>query len=254
MKEAMTIERDLIEKLFHMRTYSGCEEAMVQWIINAVHTRLPGCSVQRDEIGNILVTRGPGPWPMVCCHTDTVFKEPPKEVVWIGSTATGLGETGRPCGLGADDKCGIYACLKLLESHDNIKAAFFVGEEIYCIGSKAAPEEWFKGVQYAIEYDSPGIDTVSISNDGTMLSDPDGEFWRIVHPQLVGFGITNFAHHPWTDTAIVRRRTGVACINLPAAYYYYHTKHETMDINELHRSIELGSNLIGLLGNHTEYR
>jgi hypothetical protein len=37
---------------------------------------------------------------------------------------------GSPTGIGGDDKCGVYICLKLLEKIDKIKCAFFVEEEI----------------------------------------------------------------------------------------------------------------------------
>ena len=40
--------------------------------------------------------------------------------------------TGERCGIGGDDKAGVFICLELLDKLDNVKVFFPVAEEIGC--------------------------------------------------------------------------------------------------------------------------
>lgn len=46
-------------------------------------------------------------------------------------------------GLGADDKNGIWIALKCLRKYDSLKLAFFVSEEVGCVGSGKAVMDFF---------------------------------------------------------------------------------------------------------------
>ena len=62
----------------------------------------------------------------------------------------------KQCGLGADDKNGLFIALECLASYDAIKCAFFVGEEIGCKGSGAVDISFFDDCRYCIQIDRRG--------------------------------------------------------------------------------------------------
>ncbi len=94
---------------------------------------------QIDEIGNIYVTKGEISdqefYPCVVAHTDTVHpidsinirEEELKDSKGnLSFSLKAYNDEGNPTGIGGDDKCGVFACLQLLEEFDTIKVAFFV--------------------------------------------------------------------------------------------------------------------------------
>ncbi|MBF0647912.1 hypothetical protein IR083_03650 [Dysgonomonas sp. GY75] len=60
------------------------------------------------------------------------------------------------CGIGANDKNGIWMCLKCLDESDYLKCAFFVSEEIGCVGSHKAGMSFFKDCRFVIQCDRRG--------------------------------------------------------------------------------------------------
>ena len=57
----------------------------------------------------------------------------------------------RMTGIGADDKNGIWICLKCLEDFKAVKCAFFVQEEVGCIGSGHADMSFFSDCRFVIQ-------------------------------------------------------------------------------------------------------
>ena len=91
-------------------------------------------------------------FPCVISHTDTVHNIDTiniREEMLINTQGEeklsykAYNDEGNPTGIGGDDKCGVFACLTLLQELPNVKAAFFVSEETGCHGSLKASEEFF---------------------------------------------------------------------------------------------------------------
>jgi len=103
-------------------------------------------------------------FPCVVSHTDTVHNLDSINVVEEQLmnaqneeklSFKAYNDHGQPTGIGGDDKCGVFACMKMLQETNDIKAAFFVAEETGCHGSMKADEEFFSNVGYVIEFDAP---------------------------------------------------------------------------------------------------
>jgi hypothetical protein len=158
------------------------------------------------------------------------------------------GEDGQRIGLGGDDKAGVYVCLELLLAMPVLKAAFFVDEEIGCLGSRQADPAFFEDVGYCIEFDSPNNDILSFSCDGAQLCEEDGALLKIAEPLLTKFGAVKWQWHPYTDVAQLRRKFDFECLNLPCGYYNMHTEDEHVVIEDTARALEMGKSLIQALG------
>jgi hypothetical protein len=157
-------------------------------------------------------------------------------------------ETMKPSGIGGDDKCGVYLCLEMLDTLDNVKVALFVSEEIGCIGSRQADPEFFKNVGYAIQYDSPEGDSMSMTLMGEQLFNKKSEFGEKVSDLIVEHGITSWERHPFTDIWPLMEKFGFSCLNLAAGYHRYHTANEYVVVEEVENGFNLGLKLHEVLG------
>lgn len=124
--------------------------------------------------------------------------------------------------MGADDKNGIWIALKCLESYDCIKIAFFVGEEIGCVGSSKTNMEFFNDVRFVIEPDRRERNDLITSISGMELCSE--EF-------INDTGYARFGYKPtdglMTDVMELKERgLEVSCINLSCGYYSPHTGNE----------------------------
>lgn len=232
---------------------------MRDYIIDFAVTRGIECMV--DKVGNVYLTKGHPKtgefYPCLCAHMDTVQELQTK---WIDENqllAITIEEEKErhycycnDCGLGADDKAGIAICLSLFESEPILKGAFFVQEEAGCYGSENAFLPWFKDVGYIIAYDSPGKD-VSWSCGGARLF--DREFYETYLTDLADkFKISKFCNHPATDIMHLRRNMCLACMNMFAGYYKYHTLAEYCVLEDMDDATSIGAALIARLG-YKEY-
>jgi hypothetical protein len=128
-----------------------------------------------------------------------------------------------------------------------LKAAFFVDEEIGCLGSRQADPAFFENVGYCIEFDSPNNDILSYSCDGWQLCREDGYLLRTAEPILNRYGVVKWQRHPYTDVAQLRRKFDFECLNLPCGYYHMHSDQEYVCIADAARAVELGKELITAL-------
>jgi di/tripeptidase len=242
-----------LKEVLSIPTYSGDEELMITYLQNVLTEK--GFEHYTDKIGNIYVTKGKAEWyPCFVSHTDTVHKVNPNfKVVQLEENGrvilTGIDkETMKPSGIGGDDKCGVYLCLEMLDTLDNVKAAFFVSEEVGCVGSRQADPEFFKNVGYAIQYDSPEGDSMSMTLMGKQLFGKKSEFGSKVGGLITEHGITHWERHPYTDIWPLMEKFGFSCLNLAAGYHRYHTANEYVVIDEVQNGFELGLKLHKTLG------
>jgi putative aminopeptidase FrvX len=221
---------------------------MVDWLQNWLLSN--SVPFYTDGLGNVYATKGitKGFYPAVCAHTDTVHHIHQFMVVEDDDQFVALDRDYRQCGLGGDDKAGIYVCLELLLAMPVLKAAFFVDEEIGCLGSKQADSTFFEDVGYCIEFDSPNNDILSFSCDGAQLCEENGALLAVAEPILTKYGAVKWQWHPYTDVAQLRRKFNFECLNLPCGYYHMHTEHEYVCIEDTARALELGKALLTSLG------
>lgn len=251
----MTREKiDRLSEVLKIQTHSRQEDRMVHYLVSVCNEK--GFKVDVDTHSNVYVTKGEAEWyPCFVSHTDTVHSINDNMIVIETKTddgrtlLTGMdSETGKPSGIGGDDKCGVYLCLEMLDKLDNVKVAFFVSEEIGCLGSKHASPEFFSNVGYAIQYDSPEGDSMSYTLMGDTLFEADGEFCNTVGELILERGIEKWERHPFTDIWPLMEKFNFSCLNLAAGYYRMHTASEYVIVEDVQNAFELGLELHEKLG------
>ena len=250
---------ELLKEILAVPSKTYDETLLVDYICNYLADR--GYNHKTDPKGNIYVTKGVAEtYPMVMAHTDTVHRITEMVVQEVFEKNT-YGETkialkafrksdGMPCGIGGDDKAGIFICLQLLEMFDNIKVFLPVEEECGCTGSEEAVDyypEFFDNIEYAIMFDSPQNDTMSQTLMGTELYDENSVFFQESKQFILDHGIIKWQKHPYTDSMVMRKTFGFQTLNLAAGYYNYHTAGEYVVIDDVQNAIDLGHKIISNL-------
>jgi di/tripeptidase len=198
-------------------------------------------------------------YPCVVCHTDTVHKIDTINVVEemlpnshreMKLSLKAYNNDGEPTGIGGDDKCGVFACMELLEEMDVIKAAFFVSEETGCHGSKMADKSFFSNVGYAIQFDAPENWMVTETCFGAKLFERESEFFEKCDKVLTESmnDKRQYMIHPYTDVYALKTKFDFACINFSIGYYRYHTPNEYVVVEDTYNGIKMGKDMIESLG------
>lgn len=170
---------------------------------------------------------------LVVAHMDTVFEEPPKKIFY----STKEDKIFNPCGgLGGDDRCGIYAIMRLLEKY-RPHVLFTEDEEIGCLGAEKTVEKLAKpNVKYIIEFDRRGSDDCVFYDCG------NGEF--IDYVESFGF-VTDFG--TCSDISVLGSAWDIASVNLSSGYYNEHTEEEYIIFNELQKTINRAKSMLEAL-------
>lgn len=186
--------------------------------------------IKMDSYGNITVCNVPlrEELPVFCCHLDTVHREEPvleciKDDVLISLDGGGVG---------GDDKCGIVACLEMLESGIPCKCIFFRDEESGCKGSEEYNAESLKDDLFCIEIDRRGANDLIFSGSrGCMCGEEFQERVKKAFPHC------SPAQGSLTDVCVLSSAE-INMMNLSAGYYKPHTDKEYVVLSELKQNID----------------
>jgi di/tripeptidase len=261
----------LLKDVLSVPTKTYQEERMVAFLVNwLTENNIPHFV---DEHNNVYATKQESSelpedfyFPCVISHTDTVhridtinIKEEmlPNAQKEIKLSYKAYNDEGNPTGIGGDDKCGVFACLTLLQELPNVKAAFFVSEETGCHGSLKASEEFFANVGYGIQFDAPENWMVTERCFGQVLFDRDSEFFESCDKVLTEGMDQNYMEymvHPYTDVYALRGKFNFSCINISIGYYNYHTRHEYVVVEDVFNGIDIGKKMIESLGNKLHHK
>lgn len=252
---------NLLKSVLSVPTHTYREEQMVQYICDYLKDKNINFVV--DEHLNIYATKGVirenEKYPCVVCHTDTVhpidsinvFEEMlPNAHKELKPSLKAYNDHGEPTGIGGDDKCGVFACMTLLDEMETLKAAFFVSEETGCHGSKYADPSFFSNVGYAIQFDAPENWMITETCFGTRLFEKGGEFHNVCDKVLSESmnEKKEFMNHPYTDVYALKNLFDFSCINISIGYYQYHTRNEYVVIEDVFNGIDMGKKMIQDLG------
>ena len=180
--------------------------------------------------GNFILVRGQAP-TMLVAHLDTVHDEPVSDIC---KSADG-NIIMSPQGIGGDDRCGVFALVKIYTSA-KIKPwlLFTCDEEVGGIGAKAfcrahkqhqLPKE-IDSIKFIIEIDRRD------SNDAVFYRCANQDF----ESYITGKGFKT-AHGSFSDISLIAPELGVAAVNLSSGYYHAHTLHEFINRRELDSTI-----------------
>lgn len=261
---------DFLKSVLSVPTKTYQEGKMVDFIVNWCIDK--NLDYHVDESKNVYVTKFDELkpegfyFPCVISHTDTVHnietinvveEELPNAQGELKLALKAYNDHDDPTGIGGDDKAGVYACMKVVEQLPNIKAAFFVSEEIGCIGSTKASEEFFENVGYVIQFDAPENWMVTETCFGQKLFDRGSEFFESCNQVLsesMDHDYMEYMSHPYTDVWAMRNKFNFSCINFSIGYYNYHTKNEYVVVEDVINGIEIGKKMINKLGCKLHYK
>lgn len=267
----MTKNIDLLKEVLSVPTQTYKEDLMVVYITEWLQKN--GIDFYLDEKNNIYATKkqeGELPedfyFPCVISHTDTVHRldtinvyeeELPNAQGVLKPSLKAYNDEGNPTGIGGDDKCGVFACLTLLQELPYLKAAFFVSEETGCHGSRNADPEFFKNVGYGIQFDAPENWMITEKCFGQVLFDRESEFFEKCDKVLTEGMVRSdmeYMVHPYTDVYALRGKFDFSCINFSIGYYDYHTRNEYVVIEDVFNGISMGKKMIEELGYKLHYK
>lgn len=198
--------------------------------------------IDMDDYGNITVyNTAKTSIPAFCCHLDTVHSAKPDIHVVKDDVLISINDAG----VGGDDKCGIVACLEMLESDVPCKAIFFREEETGCKGSRAYDVKSLQNDLFLIEIDRKGDKDLIFNSGGIQLCDK--QFEKEVK---AAFPHGKKAQGLLTDVNVLGDAQ-INMMNLSAGYYIPHTMNEYVVLSELQRNIDC---LYNFAKNYTEKR
>lgn len=181
--------------------------------------------------GAFILVRGDVPVLLVA-HMDTVHEEP-VEVICTSEDGDILMS---PQGIGGDDRCGVYALVKIFETVEQKPWLLFTcdeeigghGADTFCVAHAQGklPAE-IDALKFIVEIDRRGaFDAVYYDCDN-----PDFEDY------ISGKGFLT-APGSFSDISLIAPELGTAAVNLSSGYYNAHRLHEYICRSELERTIE----------------
>ena len=255
---------EFLKEVLSIPTKTYNEELMIEFLVEWLEKK--GIEYHLDDMGNVYATKKSGEvpadfyYPCVLSHTDTVHsineiivreEQKPNAQGFRKLALKGYTTSGKPTGIGGDDKCGVFACLTLLDELPFLKAAFFVSEETGCHGSRNADPKFFSNVGYAIQFDAPENWMITEKCFGQILFDRDTEFFEKCDKVLTEGMVKEdmeYMVHPYTDVYALRSKFDFSCINFSIGYYDYHTANEYVVVEDVFKGIEHGRKMISELG------
>ena len=224
----------LLRQLYAIHSPTGYEWPMILFVRDYVFEHIPETEVRFDKLGNLYITKGKAGvgYPTLACHLDQVQKLHSEdfEVKEEDGILYGWSEQNqRREGLGADDKNGIWICLRCLEECPRLKVFMAVGEEKGCIGSHHADMSFFTDSLYVLEPDCKG--GLEVHTNLKEIPCASEEFIEALQLEANGYILTD---GKGSDIfALTLNGIGVSCANIPAGYHNPHKDDEYTVINEL---------------------
>lgn len=247
----MKHDKALLLDVFHIQNPSrnrACNDHAMKTIEKLAP---PGCTVVRNR-GNLLIRKGPakGPHPYFLSHMDQVHGyEPFMRVLVNGNVLSAVDGNDKQCGVGGDDKCGIYLALRMLWVLDHCTAVFVRDEEVGCLGSGEVPLAWFQHAAFVMQADRNNRTMDIIRNTNGMNCASDGFI-----DALMGLPMACAAKHSEntgsvTDVGeLASRGLDISMVNISSGYHAPHSHTETVHLDELGIACQLAFEAASLLG------
>jgi hypothetical protein len=207
----------LFEKLVSLN-----EKQMVQAMTQLIKSKYDNVIATKDYI----IAIGDIPIALVA-HMDTVFKFPVSDLYYDQKK----GVLWSPEGLGADDRAGIFAIIKILQDGLRPSVILTTGEEEGGVGACAICDKFpdcpIPGLKYMIQLDRHGTN--------------DCVFYDCYCPEFVDY-VESFGFcERWgsfTDISFLMPEWQIVGVNLSVGYEDEHSKQEILCINPLFDTIK----------------
>ena len=238
------MNKELLFQLYAIHSPSGSEEKMRDFICKYITENCGDVKMETDANGNLLCTKGESDtYPCLAAHMDQVQDSHSKDFQCVEGDDVVFGYSAmsrEQQGLGADDKNGIYICLECLKAFDVLKVAFFVKEEVGCIGSGLVDLQFFKDCRFIIQPDRrEGKELITSMFCGDVCSK---EFIKAIGAEDFGY---KEAIGAMTDVGeLVDRGVGISCLNLSCGYYMAHSDLEFTVLSELQNCLDFVMHIV----------
>ena len=195
--------------------------------------------LEMDKNGNYFLKIGESK-TIFACHLDTVSKA---EVKVNHVIQDNIIKTDGKSILGADDKAGVVILLYLISKKIPGTYYFFIGEEVGCIGSKAAvKDDDFSQYERIISFDRR--DTCSIITHQSWRRCCSDDFANALSEEYTKLGLELKPDDTGVGTDSAQFIEVVAeCTNLSVGYYKEHTHEESQDIEFLEKLCIASANI-----------
>ena len=169
---------------------------------------------------------------LLVAHLDTVHQEP----VRVICESRDKNILMSPQGIGGDDRCGVYALLKVWESVEKKPSLLFTcQEEVGGLGAYSFSEDYEAGLlpsfvdnfHFIIEIDRKG-------NKQAVYYDCDNKSFKRIFTKL-GF---NEEFGSFSDISVIAPSLNISAVNLSAGYENAHTCHEYINMEWLNYTIQ----------------
>lgn len=195
--------------------------------------------VETDKNGNYFLKIGESK-TIFACHLDTVSKAEVK----VNHVIEGnMIKTDGKSILGADDKAGVVILLYLISKKIPGTYYFFIGEEVGCIGSKAAvKDDDFSNYDRIISFDRR--DTCSIITHQSWRRCCSDDFANALSEEYTKLGLELKPDDTGVGTDSAQFIEVIPeCTNLSVGYYKEHTHEESQNIEFLEKLCIASANI-----------
>lgn len=235
-------DKDLLLSVFAIQNPSrnrACNDHAMDVITSLAP---PDCTVIRNR-GNLLIRKGPasGPHPYFISHMDQVHDYVPfMQVLLTGNLLHAVDGNGDRCGVGGDDKCGIYLALRMLHVLPHVTAVFVRDEEVGCLGSNIVPLQWFDHASFVLQADRNNR-TMDVIRDTNAMECASDDFMDCI----LSLPICKAAGHKENTGSITdigelaSRGLPVSMVNISSGYHGPHTANEVVHLDELSVALQL---------------
>lgn len=234
------INEKMLIKVLGTQSPSKNEGEMTKLVLAFIHANKIQCDIEVDKQGNVLITKGESDlYPCFVSHLDEVNSiQSNRTILRLNNCLVGINvHTGCFAGTGGDDGVGVYICLEALLRFEKIKVAFFVSEEIGCIGSGAVDMKFFDNVMFAFQADRKGDDEIIQYSNGVDLMGAD--FKEMIKPIMDDYSY-KFANGTSTDVGkLSSRGIGVVTMNIGCGYFEPHSLDEKVCISAVENCMNI---------------
>ena len=181
--------------------------------------------------GNFILVRGVAPVLLVA-HLDTVHEQPVKDICKSNDGNILMS----PQEIGGDDRCGVFALVKVYKSA-KIKPwlLFTCEEEVGGIGAK------YFCLAHKQKQLPNNLDTLKLIIEIDRRCSNDAVFYQCANLDfenyITGKGFKT-AQGSFSDISLIAPELGIAAVNLSSGYYNAHSLHEYIIRAELESTIE----------------
>jgi hypothetical protein len=240
---------ELLKDLCELSSPTGDEQDVKDYILMWAEANAPQAIIETDTYGNIYFTKGKiENFPTFVAHMDDVHDRVKNKKIFIHQNVMYAmdGDTMEQVGTAGDDRVGVFMALTMLQYLDNVKAAFFVEEEVGCVGSAHCNLDFFDNSAYVIQSDRRGSKDFLCTASGTTLNSK--AFQKILKSTITKYGL-KIAHNGGLTDVVELRDAGVnVCMaNVASGYYRPHEETEIILIDHVEKLVDFYFDMVEVL-------